>query len=157
MCVYYTIVIAAIAHNTARYWCEACSVLLIQHYKTGPCCCFLLSVVRHRYCTGADDACVMYVRCGVSTLVPAFKYKSTMLIRALVISISASIRQTSPPLSMGGLRTTQDLRRRTEITPVKDSHNWIKPLALTNGHSRYITAIIHPNGNLCPLKNGRCI
>jgi hypothetical protein len=36
-------------------------------------------------------------------------------------------------------RAAQDLRRRTEITPVKDSHTRIKPLALANGHGRYIT------------------
>jgi hypothetical protein len=37
--------------------------------------------------------------------------------------------------------TTQDLRRRTEIIPVKDSHTRtrIKPLALASGHGRYIT------------------
>jgi hypothetical protein len=33
----------------------------------------------------------------------------------------------------------QDLRRRTEIIPVKDSHTRIKPLALASGHGRYIT------------------
>jgi hypothetical protein len=32
-----------------------------------------------------------------------------------------------------------DLRRRTEIIPVKDSHTRIKPLALASGHDRYIT------------------
>jgi hypothetical protein len=39
------------------------------------------------------------------------------------------------------LPTTQDLRGRTEIIPakVKDSHTRILPLALTNGHGRYIT------------------
>ena len=31
-----------------------------------------------------------------------------------------------------------DLRRRTEITPVKDSHTRIKPLALASGHGRYM-------------------
>jgi hypothetical protein len=35
--------------------------------------------------------------------------------------------------------TTQDLRRRTEITPVKHSHTRMKPLALASGHGRYIT------------------
>jgi hypothetical protein len=30
----------------------------------------------------------------------------------------------------------QDLRRRTEIIPVKDSHTRIKPLALASGHGR---------------------
>jgi hypothetical protein len=39
----------------------------------------------------------------------------------------------------GDRRATKDLRRRTEIIPVKDSHTGIKPLALTNGHGRYIT------------------
>jgi hypothetical protein len=37
---------------------------------------------------------------------------------------------------------TWDLRRRTEITPVKDSHARIKGLTLTNGHGRYITATL---------------
>jgi hypothetical protein len=32
-----------------------------------------------------------------------------------------------------------DLRRRTEIIPVKDSHTRINPLALASGHGRYIT------------------
>jgi hypothetical protein len=36
------------------------------------------------------------------------------------------------------LRETQDLRRRTEIIPVKDSHTRIKPLALASGHGRYM-------------------
>jgi hypothetical protein len=39
----------------------------------------------------------------------------------------------------GEPRTPQDLRRRTEIMPVKDSHTRIKPLALASGHGRYIT------------------
>jgi hypothetical protein len=39
----------------------------------------------------------------------------------------------------GEPRTTWDLRRRTDITPVKDSHTRIKPLALASGHGRYIT------------------
>jgi hypothetical protein len=42
------------------------------------------------------------------------------------------------PSFKGGLRATWDLRRRTEITPVKDSHTRIKPLALVSGHGRYI-------------------
>ena len=33
-----------------------------------------------------------------------------------------------------------DLRRRTETTPGKHSDARIKPLPLTNGHGRYITA-----------------
>ena len=36
-------------------------------------------------------------------------------------------------------RGTWDLRRQTEIIPVKDSHTRIKPFALASGHSRYIT------------------
>jgi hypothetical protein len=36
-------------------------------------------------------------------------------------------------------REPKDLRRRTEIIPVKDSHTRIKPLALASGHGRYIT------------------
>jgi hypothetical protein len=39
----------------------------------------------------------------------------------------------------GDHRAPKDLRRRTEIIPVKDSHTRIKPLALSNGHGRYIT------------------
>jgi hypothetical protein len=38
-----------------------------------------------------------------------------------------------------GRRATWDLRRRTEIIPVKDSHTRIKPLALASGHGRYKT------------------
>jgi hypothetical protein len=33
----------------------------------------------------------------------------------------------------------KDLRRRTEIIPVKDLHARIKPLALASGHGCYIT------------------
>jgi hypothetical protein len=39
----------------------------------------------------------------------------------------------------GDPRETKDLRRRTEITPVKDSHTRIKPLASACGHGRYMT------------------
>ena len=41
-----------------------------------------------------------------------------------------------PPSFEMYLRETQGLRRRTEITPVKDSHTRIQRLALTNGHGR---------------------
>jgi hypothetical protein len=44
-----------------------------------------------------------------------------------------------PPSFEVDHRTTKDLRRRTEIIPVKDSHTRIKPLALASGHGRYIT------------------
>ena len=44
-----------------------------------------------------------------------------------------------PPSFKVDLRGPQDLRRRTEIIPVKDSHTRIKPLALASGHGRYIT------------------
>jgi hypothetical protein len=37
------------------------------------------------------------------------------------------------------LREAQDLRRRSEIIPVKDPHTRIKPLTLASGHGRYIT------------------
>jgi hypothetical protein len=40
------------------------------------------------------------------------------------------------PCFKGGLRGPWDLRRRTEIMPVKDSHTRIKPLALASGHGR---------------------
>jgi hypothetical protein len=33
--------------------------------------------------------------------------------------------------------TEKDLKRRTGITPVKDSHSRIKPLALASGHGHY--------------------
>jgi hypothetical protein len=45
-----------------------------------------------------------------------------------------------------------DLRRRTEIIPVKDFHTRIKPLALASGHGRYTT--VTPERT---LGNGRCI
>jgi hypothetical protein len=38
-----------------------------------------------------------------------------------------------------GTRRMQDRRRGTEITPSKLSDTRIKPLALANGHGRYIT------------------
>ena len=44
----------------------------------------------------------------------------------------------SPPFK-GNHRTWQDLRRRTEIIPFKDSYTRIKPLALASGHGRYIS------------------
>jgi hypothetical protein len=43
-----------------------------------------------------------------------------------------------PPSFEVDHRETQDLRRQTEIIPVKDSHTRIKPLALASGHGRYI-------------------
>jgi hypothetical protein len=43
-------------------------------------------------------------------------------------------------------RAVWDLRRRTEMTPVKDSHTRIKPLALASGHGRYTT--VAPERNL---------
>jgi hypothetical protein len=43
-----------------------------------------------------------------------------------------------PPSFEVDHRDTWDLRRRTEIIPVKDSHTRIKPLALASGHGRYI-------------------
>jgi hypothetical protein len=39
-------------------------------------------------------------------------------------------------------------------SPLPQSGLRIKPLPLTNGHGRYITIMIHPNGRLCPLGNG---
>jgi hypothetical protein len=45
----------------------------------------------------------------------------------------------SVPLYQGGPGETRDLRRRTEVIPVKDSHTRTKPLALASGHGRYIT------------------
>jgi hypothetical protein len=43
------------------------------------------------------------------------------------------------PLFTADLRGPQDLRRRTEIIPVKYAHTSIKPLALASGHGRYTT------------------
>jgi hypothetical protein len=44
----------------------------------------------------------------------------------------------------------QDLRRRTEIIPVKvkDSHTRIKPLALASGHGRYRYITVTPERSL---------
>jgi hypothetical protein len=49
-----------------------------------------------------------------------------------------AVTYQSPPFEFGH-REPKDLRRRTEIIPVKDSHTRIKPLALASGHGRYIT------------------
>jgi hypothetical protein len=45
------------------------------------------------------------------------------------------------PLIQGGLRTPKDLRRRTAITPVKDSHTRIIPLTLASGHYGWVGLI----------------
>jgi hypothetical protein len=50
-----------------------------------------------------------------------------------------------PPCFKGGPSTTQDLRRRTEITPAKDSHTRIKLLDLASGYGRYMA--VTPNGH----------
>jgi hypothetical protein len=42
----------------------------------------------------------------------------------------------------------QDLRRRTEIIPVKETHTRIKPLALASGHGRFITVAVTPERTL---------
>jgi hypothetical protein len=60
-----------------------------------------------------------------------------------------------PPSFKTGPSTTWDLRRRTEIIPVTDSHTRIKPLALTSGRGRYIT--VTPELTLFPLGNDRYI
>jgi hypothetical protein len=44
-----------------------------------------------------------------------------------------------PPRLSINPREPQDLRRRTEIKPVKNSHTEIKTLPLASGHGRYIT------------------
>jgi hypothetical protein len=44
-----------------------------------------------------------------------------------------------PPLKMHP-RAPVSSFGRTEVIPVKDPHTRIKPLALTNGYGRYITA-----------------
>jgi hypothetical protein len=46
-----------------------------------------------------------------------------------------------PPSFEVDHRAAWDLRRRTEIIPVKEPHTRIKPLALASGHGRYITVI----------------
>jgi hypothetical protein len=51
---------------------------------------------------------------------------------------TTSYTYQSPPFEVD-LREPQDLRRRTEITPVKDSQTRIKSLALASGHGRYVT------------------
>jgi hypothetical protein len=43
------------------------------------------------------------------------------------------------PCYKGEPGDAKDVRRRTEIISVKDSHTRIKPLALASGHGRYIT------------------
>jgi hypothetical protein len=53
------------------------------------------------------------------------------------------------PCFKGDHRAPQDLRRRTEIIPVKDSHTRIKPSALASGHGRYIT--VTPERTLVPV------
>jgi hypothetical protein len=53
------------------------------------------------------------------------------------VNISVTVIRDSR--STVDLREPKDLKRRTEITPVKDSHTRIKPLALASGHGRYIT------------------
>jgi hypothetical protein len=48
----------------------------------------------------------------------------------------------------------KDLRRRTEIIPIKDSHHTrIKPLALASGHGRYIA--VTPERELVSV--GKCV
>jgi hypothetical protein len=59
-------------------------------------------------------------------------------IKAGAIGVIIDYRN-QPPSFKGGLRGPWDLRRRTGIIPVKDSHTRIKPLALASGHGRYIT------------------
>jgi hypothetical protein len=59
--------------------------------------------------------------------------------KALRYGYGAGERHQQPPPFKGDPRTTQDLRRRTEIMPGQDSHTRIKPLILASGHGRYYT------------------
>jgi hypothetical protein len=80
-----------------------------------------------------------FLRCAVAVVVylGTVKAKEQARYRGTIIIIMLYIYQ---PLSFkGDPRETQDLRRRTEIIPVKDPHTRIKPLALASGHGRYIT------------------
>jgi hypothetical protein len=67
-------------------------------------------------------------------------YKSVIPVTApvLIVYKSLGLENQSPSFELY-LREPADLRRRTEIIPVKDSHTRIKPLALASGHGRYIT------------------
>jgi hypothetical protein len=49
--------------------------------------------------------------------------------------------------------TGTDMRRRTEIIPVKDPYTRIKPFTLASGHGRYIT--VTSERAFFPLGNGR--
>jgi hypothetical protein len=55
------------------------------------------------------------------------------------LSNRSNFRNISVPFFQGDPRDTQDLRTRTALIPVKDSHTRIWPLALATGHGRYIT------------------
>jgi hypothetical protein len=44
-----------------------------------------------------------------------------------------------------------------EIIPGEDPVTRVKPLALTNGHGRFMTVTVHPNGHLRPLDDARYI
>jgi hypothetical protein len=73
-------------------------------------------------------------------LVYTYTYTYTYTHTYIYIYIYIYIYQ-SPSFKIGP-RDTGDLRRRTEIMPVKDSHTRIKPLPLASGHGghgRYIT------------------
>jgi hypothetical protein len=78
-------------------------------------------------------------------------YFTAVLYRTVVDYDTA---QYQPPSFEVVHRETQDLRRRTEIIPVKESHTRIEPLALASGHGRYIT--VTPERKFFPIWNGRC-
>ena len=78
------------------------------------------------------------------------KYQTTVIAKSnsgkavavrCTVSVVALFHHAScqPPCFEVDARKTQDLRRRTEIIPLKDFHSRIKPLALASGHGRYIT------------------
>jgi hypothetical protein len=76
--------------------------------------------------------------------------------RALCVRWEMPVKYQSPCFEVDR-RCTQDLGRRTEITPVQDSHTRIEPLALASGHGRYIT--VTPERTLVFVGewNGRCM
>jgi hypothetical protein len=65
-----------------------------------------------------------------------------VLISYIIYAIDKYIYIYQSPCFKVVPRAPQDLRRRTEITPVKDSHTRILLFILTNDHGRYITVTL---------------
>ena len=84
-------------------------------------------------CLVLPSCIIRYQRVKCSTL-----YKHELPGTCTVQRISRYLTHQSPCFKAVP-RTTQDLRRRIEIIPVKGSHTRIKPLALASGHGRYGT------------------